>query len=240
MAHAGRFEGSPIPDDVQRDKTPGRPGVSRKVGWIGGAAATTVLAAATIIGIRGRGEEAPAVMPQNPDAPISRQVDSQPTTAATVKAEAPKNNLEKAPDFELKSITGETVRLSDYKGKPVVIYYWGDSAPKDSNKNLEGVVNAVKNSSVKDTVLFTIAGEGANTRVIEGITQSILIDRDVTYIEKQSGNRVKTLYLLDALKLDGYPATVFIDRKGEIMEKYRGPIEPSVLDSKIKGLDAIK
>jgi thioredoxin-dependent peroxiredoxin len=32
-----------------------------------------------------------------------------------------------APDFELKSDTGETVRLSDFRGKPVVLYFY----PKD-------------------------------------------------------------------------------------------------------------
>lgn len=34
-----------------------------------------------------------------------------------------------APDFELKSDAGETVRLSDLKGKPVVVYFY----PKDDS-----------------------------------------------------------------------------------------------------------
>jgi thioredoxin-dependent peroxiredoxin len=32
-----------------------------------------------------------------------------------------------APDFELQSDTGDTVRLSDFRGKPVVVYFY----PKD-------------------------------------------------------------------------------------------------------------
>jgi len=32
-----------------------------------------------------------------------------------------------APDFELKSDVGETVKLSDLRGKPVVLYFY----PKD-------------------------------------------------------------------------------------------------------------
>jgi peroxiredoxin Q/BCP len=32
-----------------------------------------------------------------------------------------------APDFELRSDSGETVRLSDLRGKPVVLYFY----PKD-------------------------------------------------------------------------------------------------------------
>jgi thioredoxin-dependent peroxiredoxin len=35
-----------------------------------------------------------------------------------------------APDFELKSDSGGTVRLSDLRGKPVVLYFY----PKDDTK----------------------------------------------------------------------------------------------------------
>ena len=35
---------------------------------------------------------------------------------------------EKAPDFELQTDSGESVRLSDFKGKPVVLYFY----PKDN------------------------------------------------------------------------------------------------------------
>lgn len=31
-----------------------------------------------------------------------------------------------APDFELKTLTGETIRLSDYKGKPVILNFWAN------------------------------------------------------------------------------------------------------------------
>jgi len=33
-----------------------------------------------------------------------------------------------APDFELQTDSGESVRLSDYRGKPVVLYFY----PKDN------------------------------------------------------------------------------------------------------------
>jgi peroxiredoxin Q/BCP len=35
-----------------------------------------------------------------------------------------------APDFELESDNGETVKLSDLRGKPVVLYFY----PKDGTK----------------------------------------------------------------------------------------------------------
>jgi thioredoxin-dependent peroxiredoxin len=37
-----------------------------------------------------------------------------------------------APDFELASDSGESVRLSDFRGSPVVLYFY----PKDDSKVL--------------------------------------------------------------------------------------------------------
>lgn len=34
------------------------------------------------------------------------------------------SNAERAPDFELTSLDGETVKLSDYRGKPVLLTFW--------------------------------------------------------------------------------------------------------------------
>ena len=37
---------------------------------------------------------------------------------------------EQAPDFELESDTGERVRLSDFRGRPVVVYFY----PRDNSR----------------------------------------------------------------------------------------------------------
>jgi peroxiredoxin Q/BCP len=37
-----------------------------------------------------------------------------------------------APDFELTSDSGDTVRLSDFRGKPVVVYFY----PKDTSATI--------------------------------------------------------------------------------------------------------
>lgn len=34
-----------------------------------------------------------------------------------------------APDFELKALDGQNVRLSDYRGKPVLLTFWGFGCP---------------------------------------------------------------------------------------------------------------
>lgn len=56
---------------------------------------------------------------------VDKKADKQPDTAK----EASANNAgltigAKAPDFELKTLTGETVNLSDLKGKKVMLNFW--------------------------------------------------------------------------------------------------------------------
>jgi len=47
-----------------------------------------------------------------------------------------------APDFELKSDSGETVRLSDFRGKPVVLYFY----PKDDTPGCTAQACGIRDS----------------------------------------------------------------------------------------------
>mgnify|MGYP000993843854 CR=1 FL=1 len=57
----------------------------------------------------GGGEKKPA--------PVEKKDDKAPATAELGKA---------APEFSLTDVNGKTVKLSDYKGKVVVIDFWGE------------------------------------------------------------------------------------------------------------------
>ena len=62
-----------------------------------------------------------AILQWQDDAPASRQRDDTNTQPASpngvVEAGAP------APDFELRGVDGESVRLSDFRGRPVVVTF---------------------------------------------------------------------------------------------------------------------
>lgn len=121
------------------------------------------------------------------------------------------NPGDQAIDFELKDINGQVYKLSDYKGKPVVLNFFAtwcqpciDEAPE-----LEAF-----GKEYKDAQLIIIA-KGESKRRME------------KYIKESDS---KLLYLLDTKEetskqynVIGQPDTLILNQDGVIVERFTGP-----------------
>ncbi|WP_428908464.1 peroxiredoxin family protein [Niallia sp. Krafla_26] len=113
-----------------------------------------------------------------------------------------------APDFELKTLSGDTVKLSDYRGKKVMLNFWATWCPpcKEEMPDMEQFYQ--KNS--EDIVILAVNIDpqfNVQEFVTDmGLTFPILLDeKDVVNSQYQ----VLTV-----------PTTYFIDEKGIIRHKY--------------------
>jgi peroxiredoxin len=125
----------------------------------------------------------------------------------------------KAPDFELKTLTGETVKLSSLKGKKVMLNFWATWCPPckaempemekfymQKDKDLEILaVNIDPQLDVKGFVKKN------------GITFPILLDAD---------DKVNEIYQILSI-----PTTYFIDSKGIIQNKFTGSMNFDAMKS---------
>ena len=134
-----------------------------------------------------------------------------------------------APEFTLDTLQGEQVKLSDLRGKIVVVNFWTTWCPPcraetpaletayESYKDLDVVilgVNLTDQDSLKDVESFVQEF---------GLTYPILLDRDGT---------VGLLY-----QLNGLPTTFFISREGVIRTVVvGGPMSETFIRSKIEAL----
>ena len=117
-----------------------------------------------------------------------------------------------APDFALVSNTGETVRLSDQRGKVVMLNFWA-SWCGPCRKEMPLLDELYRRYSAAGFMLYGVNVEEDSTdakKLVKelGVTFSILFDT-----QSQAG----TLYNIDAM-----PTTIVIDKKGEIRFVNRG------------------
>mgnify|MGYP000894269480 FL=1 len=98
-------------------------------------------------------------------------------------SESPDNasdeNKVMAPDFGLKNLDGETVKLSDYRGKIVILNFWAtwcywckvempdfNELNEELEKEDEAVILAVNVEESKDTVVEYLTSENINLKVL--------------------------------------------------------------------------
>ncbi|EIJ77982.1 ahpC/TSA family protein [Bacillus methanolicus PB1] len=116
----------------------------------------------------------------------------------------------KAPDFEIKTLTGETVKLSQFEGKKVMLNFWATWCPpcKEEMPEMEQFYREKKEEIVILAVNIDPQYDVQRFAKEMGVTFPILLDEDDSVNKKY---QILTI-----------PTTFFIDEKGMIRSKYLG------------------
>lgn len=153
-----------------------------------------------------------------------------------VQRQAPPLSGGSAPDFELKTFQGETIRLADLKGKPVVINFWASwCIPcRDEAPALQALWE-----KYRDQGLVVIGVDYVDT---EPEAKKFIDEFHQTY---PAGPDVGTL-ISQKFKITGVPETYFITREGQVLQgkdsagrpngNYIGAVPASVLESRVQAL----
>ncbi|MED3551940.1 peroxiredoxin family protein [Cytobacillus praedii] len=114
----------------------------------------------------------------------------------------------KAPDFELKNLAGETVRLSDFKGQKIMLNFWATWCPpcKKEMPDMQKFFELAKNDVVILAVNIDPEADVAGFAKKMDVHFPILLD------EK---DKVSSIY-----KILTIPTTYFIDEDGIIRHKH--------------------
>ncbi|MGB1238006.1 MAG: peroxiredoxin family protein [Pseudomonadales bacterium] len=114
---------------------------------------------------------------------------------------------ERAPDFNLFDTQGEVVRLSDYRGKAVIVHFWGTWCPfcRQLQPGLERLYRKYKDSGL-EVIAISIREPKAADPALE------LEKLEITFKTALRGEKVAKIY-----QVPGTPTTFFIDRAGDIV-----------------------
>lgn len=140
-----------------------------------------------------------------------------------------KNINQQAPEFALKDINGNTVSLSSYKGRVVLLNFWATWCPscREEMPALNKLSRKLKNRN------FSIIEVSADRSVSDVKDYLKKHPSDCTVVVDDSLSVSRSLYKVFVL-----PTSFLIDKKGIILKKYYGgeDWDGSEMVSKIESL----
>jgi peroxiredoxin Q/BCP len=143
-----------------------------------------------------------------------------------------------APDFELKSDTGDTVRLSDFRGRRVVLYFY----PKDDTTGCTaqacGFRDAYPQIEERNAVVLGVSPDSASShrkfKTKYDLPFTLLVDPDHKVAEAYGAWGTKSMYGKD---YEGIIRSHFIiDEQGNLADVQ---VKVSAGDSVARALEAI-
>jgi thiol-disulfide isomerase/thioredoxin len=135
--------------------------------------------------------------------------------------------IQKAPPLSLKDLRGRAVRLSDYRGKVVLVNFWATWCPPCR-------------AEVPDLVRWQREYKGRGLQVV-GVTYPPTDLREVrrfvrrfrlTYPVLLGARETKALFI----EGETLPVTIVLDREGNVRERIEGILLPEEFEEKIKPL----
>jgi thiol-disulfide isomerase/thioredoxin len=132
-----------------------------------------------------------------------------------------------APELELKDVKGRALRLSDYKGKVVLLNFWATwCAP--CRAEMPDLVKWQREYKSKGLQVIGVTYPPEELAEVRELIKSIKVNYPVALGEE------RTKAIFD--KGETLPVTVVINKKGMVREVIRGIIFPEEFEQKVKPL----
>ncbi len=129
-----------------------------------------------------------------------------------------------APDFALKNMAGETIRLSDFKGKSVLVNFWATwCAP------CRAEAPVLQRAAVEYKDKLVIIGVNMTTNDTPAQVPAFVEEFGLTFpiVLDETGE------VSQAYQVIGLPTSIFIDQDGIITDVRLGPVDQAYIEAKL-------
>ena len=129
-----------------------------------------------------------------------------------------------APDFSFTTLDGKAIKLSDLKGKPVVVNFWASWCHFCAQEapDLEAAYNQYKSQGLQ------MLGVGADPNDPPDALKKKVAELKITYPVGPGADAAK------AYGVTGFPTTFFVDSKGVLVSQLVGARPKAQLDAEVK------
>ncbi len=139
-------------------------------------------------------------------------------------ANAAASQREAAPDIAVYDETGKEVRLSDFRGKPVIVNFWASWCPPCRREMPDFQAEYLKE---KDNVVFFMVNLTSGQRESEENARQFLADNGYTFPVYFD----KTGAAAQAYQIRSVPMTVLVDENGYLLKQHTGIVNAATLQS---------
>jgi thiol-disulfide isomerase/thioredoxin len=137
------------------------------------------------------------------------------------------NAQQQAPSLTLKSIQGRTLRLSNYRGKVVLLNFWATWCPP-CRAEMPDMVRMQRQYGARGLRITGTTYPPEALGEVRRFVRKLKVDYPVAIGTKE------TKALFD--ESETLPLTIVIDREGKIVERIEGILLPEEFEQKIKPL----
>ncbi len=134
---------------------------------------------------------------------------------------------EKAPDFSLLNLSQKKVRLSDYRGKVIILDFW-DTWCSPCRMEIPDFVELQKEWADKGVQIIGVAFGRQGLKAVKSFARKYKMNYPVLLCDE--------LTLRKYGPIRGIPTTFVIDREGKIYRKYIGYRAKGIFEKDIKKL----
>lgn len=143
------------------------------------------------------------------------------TSAAKTATKAVKGQL--APDWQLSGFDGKPIKLSDFKGKVVLLNFWATwCAP--CRKEIPTLVALQKEHGERGVAVIGVSLDQGDPAAV----QSFASRMGITYPVAIGNENVQTSYGVEAI-----PTTFIVDRAGNIVAVHQGDAPRELIEADI-------
>jgi len=130
-----------------------------------------------------------------------------------------------APDFSLASLDGKTLKLSDYRGKAVLLNFWATWC-EPCKVEMPWFVDLQKKYGPQGLQVLGVAMDDAPTKDIADFAQKMNVNYPIVIGKEEVGTQYGGVQYL--------PSTFYISRDGKIIDRVFGLVSRSEIEANIQ------